>query len=428
MSTFFPVSGQDDDQDRGNSLTRLTPRTVALGAFIVALVGFLFVFTIRFHLILFLFLVALIIATVTRPAVDWLARRGIRPKLGVVLVFLVLLAAIAVFVALVAPLIAGQVSAVTNRLPQMYADLRESLVATSNRLVQRLAYGLPRTLPLSSLMPAPAANGEPSLGPLLSYVRVGAKGGFLMIATLALALYWVLEGELITRRGLFFVAAERREKVRELWAEMEGKIGAFFRGQLILMGIVAVLSAAGYLVIGLPYALGLALIAGVCEAIPMIGPTLGMVPAILVAVSLAPDKLLAVVVVGIVVQLLENNLLVPRVMDQSVGVNPIVTILAIAAFGGLFGIAGSLLAIPLAAMVQIVVGRLIALRETAPEVGRGRAGALRLDARGIVADVRGGAAAEDGDEATSSSDRAADMIESIAADLDALLASVEADA
>lgn len=426
MSTSFSTPEPDGDQDSGSLLARLTPRSVAQGAFIVAAIGFLFVFTLRFYLTLFLLLVALIIATVTRPAVDWLARRGIRPKLGVVIVFLVVLAAITLFVALVAPLIAGQVGAVTARLPGMYADLRESLTATTNRLVQRLAYGLPEQLPLGSLAPASAASDGPSLGPVLSYVKIGAQGGFLVVGTLALALYWVLEGELITRRGLLLVRAERREQIRTVWAEMEAKIGGFFRGQLILMGVVAVLSAIGYLIVGLPYAFGLALIAGVCEAIPMIGPTVAMIPAALVAISLAPDKLVAALLVGIVVQLLENNLLVPRIMDQSVGVNPIVTILAIAAFGGLFGVAGALLAIPLAAMVQIIVTRLMAMRETAPEVGRGRVSALRLDAREIAADVRRGAVADDAGEDAAASDLAGDMLESIASDLDELLASVEA--
>lgn len=158
----------------------------------------------------------------------------------------------------------------------------------------------------------------------------------------------------------------------------------------------------------------------------MIGPTVAMIPAALVAISLAPDKLVAALLVGIVVQLLENNLLVPRIMDQSVGVNPIVTILAIAAFGGLFGVAGALLAIPLAAMVQIIVTRLMAMRETAPEVGRGRVSALRLDAREIAADVRRGAVADDAGEDAAASDLAGDMLESIASDLDELLASVEA--
>ncbi len=109
-------------------------------------------------------------------------------------------------------------------------------------------------------MPAPAANGEPSLGPLLSYVS-HAKGGFPMIATLALALYWVLEGELDHAPRLFFVAAERREGPRGTVGRDGGQDRRVLPRPAHPHGHRAVPSAAGYLVIGLPYALGLALIA-----------------------------------------------------------------------------------------------------------------------------------------------------------------------
>jgi predicted PurR-regulated permease PerM len=362
-------------------LAHVSLRSVALATLVFVGAGLLFAFVVRFHRILFLFLVALILATVTRPAVDWLARRGMRRQFGIIGVYVALLVIIVLFVALAAPLIIGQFDAVTARLPTLYADLRQALVSMNNRLVQRLALGLPERLAMLRLSPAPepapTEDGQPSFGAAWTMVNSVAKGGFVVIAILVLALYWVLEGELITRRALLFVQADRREQVRRIWGEMEGKIGGFFRGQLILMGIVAVLSAIGYLIVGMPYALGLALLAGVCEAIPMIGPTIGMIPAVLVAISLAPDKLFFAVLVGIVVQVLENNLFVPRIMDQSVGINPIVTILAIAAFGALFGFVGALLAIPLAAMVQIIVQQLLALRVAAPKVGRSRVSVLR---------------------------------------------------
>jgi predicted PurR-regulated permease PerM len=413
-------------------LAHVSLRTVALATLVFVGAGLLFAFVVRFHRILFLFLVALILATVTRPAVDWLARRGMRPQFGIIGVYVALLVIIVLFVALVAPLIVGQLDAVTARLPTLYADLRQALVSMDNRLVQRLALGLPERLAVLGLgtapEPATTEDGLASLGAAWTMVNSVAKGGFVVIAILVLALYWVLEGELITRRALLFVRADRREQVRRVWGEMEGKIGGFFRGQLILMGIVAVLSAIGYLIVGMPYALGLALIAGVCEAIPMIGPTIGMIPAVLVAISLAPDKLLFAVLVGVVVQLLENNLFVPRIMDQSVGINPIVTILAIAAFGALFGFVGALLAIPLAAMVQIIVQRLLALRVAAPEVSRSHISVLRLAARELAADVRKGAGTDDTSYVTRETEAAEDRLEAIAVELDSILAMAEAEA
>ncbi len=420
-----PANGSGPD----GPLASIRVRTVVLAALIVVGIGLLFAFVLRFHLILFLFLVALILATVTRPAVEYLARRGVRPQIGIILVFLLVLLIVVLFAALVVPLIVGQLDTLTERLPVLYADMRAALVSTDNRLVMRLARGLPQQLPLGT-QPSPVVpQGElPSFEGAWALVGTISRAGFVVVAIMALAFYWVTEGELITRRALFFVRPERREQVRIVWGEMEARIGGFFRGQLLLMGIVALFSGVGYLLVGVPYALGLALIAGICEAIPMIGPTLGMIPAVLVAITLAPDKLLWVILVGVAVQLLENNLFVPRVMDQLVGVNPIVTILAVVAFGALFGFVGALLAVPLAAMVQIIVQRLLLLREATPEVGRSAVSVLRLAARELAADVRKGATAEDLTRVTAETEQAEDRLENIAHELDRLLTTLEADA
>ncbi len=111
--------------------------------------------------------------------------------------------------------------------------------------------------------------------------------------------------------------------------------------------------------IGLPYALLLGLLAGVFEALPMIGPLLGMLPALLIALATMPAQAVWVVVAATVIQQIENNVLVPRVMGRTVGINPIISILAIAAFTLLFGVAGALFAIPMAAVLQLLITRVL---------------------------------------------------------------------
>ncbi len=431
MSTLPPSDASGDAAHKSGSnspLMGVTLRAIALAMLIVVGIALLFAFVIRFHLILFLFLIAMILASVTRPAVEWLARRGVRPQVGVILIYLALLALIALFAALAAPLIIGQIEAATERLPTLYADLRQTLIHTDNRLVQRLALGLPEQFRLLALDAAATQGGMMSFAPAWTSVKTVGRGVFLVIAILALAFYWVGEGELVTRRALLFVPADRREQVRAMLVEMENAIGGFFRGELILMSVVGILSGIGYLIVGMPYALGLALIAGLCEAIPMVGPILATVIAALVAISLAPDKLLAVIAIGVTVQLLENNLLVPRIMNQSVGVNPVVTILAIAAFGSLGGFVGVLFAVPLAAMLQIIVQQLFAMRGGTPKVSRSHIGALRLKARELATDVRKGVSNGDVRGITSEIETAEDRLEAIALDLDQILETVEAEA
>jgi predicted PurR-regulated permease PerM len=139
----------------------------------------------------------------------------------------------------------------------------------------------------------------------------------------------------------------------------EIKIGGYVRGQGLLSIVIGVLAFIAYLVIGLPYALVLAIFAGVMEMVPIFGPALGAIPAFLVALSIDPSKALWVVVATVVIQLLENAVLVPRIMKNAMGVNPIMVLLSLIAFSSVFGVAGALLALPLAAIIQLTVSRAV---------------------------------------------------------------------
>jgi predicted PurR-regulated permease PerM len=416
-----------------------SPRLVVTATLIVLAIAAGFLLLFRFYMVVFLFLAAVMLGIATKPVVGWLQKRGIRTEIGVILVYLALAALIALFFVIVAPLIAEQATSVADRLPRYYTELRQALIDSNNRLVQRIALGLPVTMSFSlgaamgGLSAGAAARDNAAAAALNFEPALHAAGGaiqgvFVVIAILALAFFWVQEGEALIRRILLFFPAERREPSRELYSEMEGKVSAYFRGQIILCAVVGVMSLIGYVAIGLPYALGLALIMAVCEAIPMVGPLIGAIPALLITLAVAPDKILWTVLVIAIVQTSENNLLVPRVMDRSVGINPIVTILGITAFGALFGFAGALLAIPLTAMVQIIASRVMFREPSAPEVGRGRAGILRLATQELIQDVRKSSRV-DADETTLADPevaRAADLLESIAVDLDKVLTDREA--
>jgi hypothetical protein len=193
--------------------------------------------------------------------------------------------------------------------------------------------------------------------------------------------------------------------------------------------IIGIMSLIAYLLIGLPNALVLALIAGVLEAVPMVGPLLGAIPAALVALSIGPDKLIWIIVTTIVIQQLENSLLVPRIMRKAVGVNPFVTLLAIFAFSSLFGIAGALMAIPMAAIIQLLLERFV-FHSTAAEpevaIGRDYASRLRYETQDLAQDLRKQARLKKGGSTlkVKQIDQVMDEIEAITTDLDTLLAQV----
>ena len=295
------------------------------------------------------------------------------------------------------------------------------------------------------------------MAPAAQFISSLGYGIFLLVATLMMTAYWTLDADRVTRALLMRVPEEKREGWRELIAELEGKVGGYFRGQLVLCGFIFTLSTAAFLLMGLPYALVLGLIAGLFEALPMIGPVLGMLPALLIALATAPEKAIWVVLSAVVIQQIENNLLVPRVMDKSVGINPIISILAIAAFSLVFGLIGAVLAIPVAAMLQILIGRLLFKSSADVEEGsaqltranssRNKLSVLRMEARELADDVRKQARADNGVIAVSTNDEATktdarpsaddaetaenkatleDQIETMARELDSVLAQAEA--
>ena len=159
----------------------------------------------------------------------------------------------------------------------------------------------------------------------------------------------------------------------------------------------------------------------------MVGPLLGAIPAALVALSIAPSKLVWVVVATLVIQQVENSLLVPRVMRKAVGVNPFVSLLALFAFSSLLGIAGALMALPMAAIIQLLLDRFVfhpAAMEPEVSAGRDYASRLRYEAQDLAQDLRKQARLKKGgsDREVKQTDRMMDEIESITTDLDALLA------
>ena len=380
----------------------------------------------RFNHVVFILFIAIVVGTVIRPVVAWLHHRGLPRIAGVLLVYLLLLVLLTGFLLLLFPLIVEQGTKIAAALPAHYQSLRQWIVHYPNQLSERLNEILPDKLP--SLSPAPQTGQEmmASAGQAFHYVALAARVIFMAIVILVLALYWALDGPRIIQSFLLLVPQERRESISQLISAMEIKVGFFIAGQGVLCLVIGIMSLVAYLLIGLPNALVLAVVAGVLEAVPMIGPLVGAIPAALVALSIAPVKLLWVVIATVAIQQLENNLLVPRVMRKAVGVNPFVTILAIFAFGSLFGIVGGLMAIPMAAIIQLLLDHFVfhpATKEPEVSAGRDYASRLRYEAQDLAQDLRKQARHRKGgsDLRVKQIDQVMDEIETITTDLDALL-------
>jgi predicted PurR-regulated permease PerM len=221
---------------------------------------------------------------------------------GVILVYLLLLALIIGFVLLLFPLIVDQGTTIAVAVPGYYQSLREWMVNDPNQLIVGLSEFLPLTLP--GLEPIQQTGQEmlASAGQALDYVSSAAKVLFLAIVILLLAFHWTLDGHRTIQSSLLLIPKSQRESINELISAMEMKVGSYIAGQGVLCLVIGIIALVAYLLIGLPNALVLAFVAGVMEAVPMIGPLLGAIPASLVALSITPPKLIWVIVATIVIQ------------------------------------------------------------------------------------------------------------------------------
>lgn len=179
-----------------------------------------------------------------------------------------------------------------------------------------------------------------------------------IIFLLVITFYLLLEQEKLENR-LAVLFKGREERIRRLIMQIEEKLGAWLRGQLILSFIIGTVSYIGLTILNIPYALPLSLIAGIMEVIPVIGPIISALPAIFIALTISPILAVGVTAMYFVIQQLENNLIVPQVMKRAVGLNPLVVILAIAIGSRLLGFVGALLAVPIVVVLQIIVAEII---------------------------------------------------------------------
>ena len=189
---------------------------------------------------------------------------------------------------------------------------------------------------------------------------------FSVVTVFLLAFYWLTERASIKRALLRIVPPARAARVNATWLAVESKLGAWLRGQLVVMVALGTMAGAACAILGLPNPVLLGVLAGLAEIIPLVGPFLAFVPAILVALAVDPAKALLLVPIAIVIQQIEGNVLIPRIMSHSVGVSPLTVVLGILIGSSVYGPAGAFLAVPVAAAVQVILGEIFPALQTDP--------------------------------------------------------------
>lgn len=379
----------------------------------------------RFQDILLLLLTAVIFSTAVRPGVLWLEKRGIPKPVGILLIFVVIATLLGLLIWYSLPVLARQGTAIAQNLADGYFELRQSLLRLPNILIRRIIFILPPELPTLTGGGGELPIAEPGLELPTGYWQDNALilGIFQFIAVVILTFFWILEENRLKQSAFLLIPLKNRGEIRDLISAIETKVSGYLLGQGLLCLVIGVLAFAAYLLIGLPNALLLAILAGLLEAVPIVGPFLGAVPAIIVGLSISPITALWVVLATVIIQQLENSLLVPRIMRRTIGVRPLVTLLALLAFGSLFGITGALIALPLAAVIQILLDRYLLAQEivTILEPGRDELSVLRYETSQLVQDVRNQVRQKDV-VPSALTDEVEDEMEAIALSLESYLA------
>jgi predicted PurR-regulated permease PerM len=301
---------------------------------------------------LLLIVLALVFALGLDPVVTWLVRHGLRRTLGVAVVtvaFLLLLAGI--FAAVVPPIVA-QVDQLIHAAPHLITQLQDR-----NSVVGRLnaKYHVLDALRAQ----VSGGSGKLALGGVLN-IGLAVFGTLAATVTLVVLTIYFLANLPAIRRALYrTVPASRRARVEVLGDEISARVGGYVLGNLFTSVVAGVGTFVFLEIVQVPYAVALGVLVAVLDLIPVVGSTVGGILVTLVALSVSTPVAVASLIFYVVYRLLEDYLLVPRVMDRAVDVPPVLTIVALVMGGALLGIAGAFLAIPVAAALQLVITRVV---------------------------------------------------------------------
>ena len=308
--------------------------------------------------------IALLLASGLEPLIDRVrAHSPLGRGATLLAVYATFFAAVAVLLLVVLPSAIDQFGELGTRLTPLLNDAR-AWAGTLDRGVSLAIIGLLDTVQQAFV---PRGDSVPDPEDLIALGLTFAEIVITLASLLTLVYFWLTERARLQRFALALLPYERRAGAREAWNEIEVRLGAWVRGQLILMGSVGVATSIAYFLIGLEGALLLGLIAAVCEVIPIIGPALGAVPALVVAALTGRIEIVIIVaIVYFIIQVVEGNILIPLVMHNTIGVPPFLVFVSILAGAAVAGIPGALVSVPLVAALLVVVERLQARDSPVP--------------------------------------------------------------
>ena len=310
----------------------ISHRTIVFTIVFLILLWFLYVI----REIILAFFVALLIMAILNPWVTKLSRFKIPRAFSIILVYLLFFGLIGSVLAGLLPPLVDQTKSLVSGLPRYLEDLGV-LPSLSEQVIQDT---------LSRLGTIPRE--------LLKFISSVFKNVVGVLTVLFFAFYLLLARDKLEEQLGSFFGDKRKKEIAEVIDLLEIRLGGWARGQIALMILIGLATYLGLRLLGIPFALPLAILAGILEIIPYIGPILSAVPAVIIGLAITPLVGLATAALYFLIQQIENYVFVPKVMEKSVGVSPIVTLLALAIGFKLAGVVGAAVSVPVVVTLQIL--------------------------------------------------------------------------
>lgn len=279
--------------------------------------------------------IAFILATALNPPVTGLARIKIPRGFAILLIYLLLLGGIFGVTASIVPPLVDQTSVLVSKLPEYLNSF--GVIGIDQKLISEQ---------LANIGKLPANVFQFIVSIFSNIISVF----IVLVLTFYLLLEW---GKLDNHLAFLFGQDSARAKV--FLSKLERRLGGWARGELILMTIIGVMTYIGLRLLGIHFALPLAILAGLLEIVPTVGPLISAIPAVVIGFTISPVMGISVAALYFLIQQAENSFIAPKVMQKSVGIAPLVTLITLAVGAELGGIMGAILAVPILLLAQVAI-------------------------------------------------------------------------
>ncbi len=334
---------------RETALKSLVATSVAVAVVAIALALW------HLKVLVALLLLAIVISAAVRPGVEWMRAKGIPRGFGVAIHYVGLLAVIGLLLWLIVPRALDQVEAAVGTLPTSAQDVAAA-AKKSHGIKHEILLGIQHRL---ERLP----SGGGLIHPAITYGRTALEILVGVFFTFAVAAYWIFEKRRAQALVLVLAKPDKRTVIRDTWDLIDAKLGAFVRGQLVMITFVSTVLSFAFWLDGLPYWLLLGVFAGIVEIVPVIGPLAAGVVAIGAGFTVDWQTAAGAAIAVFGLRLLQDYVIGPRVLGHAVGLSPLVVLVTVSTVGLLFGGAYVLLATPLAAVLATLMDVIVLDRD-----------------------------------------------------------------